>query len=69
MFGMYDDDPILSEIEQYADLMHSGVHHPAARQIIAAMGPHIQSAFLGDSSSEEALTAAEDEVNRLLERA
>ncbi len=69
MVGMYADDPILSEIEQYADLMHSGVHHPAARQIIAAMGPHIQSAFLGDASSEEALAAAEAEVNRLLERA
>ena len=69
MIGMYDDDPILSEIEQYADLMHSGIHHPAARQIIAAMGPHIQSAFLGESSSEDALAAAEQEVNRLIERA
>ena len=69
MIGMYDDDPILSEIEQYADLMHSGVHHPAARQIIAAMGPHIQAAFLGDMSSEDALAAAEQEVNRLIERA
>ncbi len=69
MVGMYADDPILSEIEQYADLMHSGIHHPAARQIIAAMGPHIQSAFLGDASSEDALAAAEQEVSRLLERA
>lgn len=69
MVGMYDGDPILSEIEQYADLMHSGVHHPAARQIIAAMGPHIQAAFLGDTSSEDALAAAEQEVNRLIERA
>jgi multiple sugar transport system substrate-binding protein len=69
MVGMYDGDPILSEIEQYADLMHSGVHHAAARQIIAAMGPHIQAAFLGDTSSEDALAAAEQEVNRLIERA
>jgi len=68
MIGMYGDDPIQGEIEKYADLMHSGVHHPAARQIISAMGPHIQSAFLGQTSSEDALAAAEQEVNRLIER-
>jgi multiple sugar transport system substrate-binding protein len=68
MVGMYADDPILSEIEQYADLMHSGVHHPAVRQIISAVGPHIQAAFLGQASSADALAAAEQEVNRLIER-
>lgn len=69
MIGIYEGDPILGEFEQYAELMHSGIHHPAARQIIAAMASHIQSAFLGQSSSEDALAAAEQEVNRLIERA
>lgn len=66
--GMHADDPVLGELEQYIDLMHGGVRHTQSRPINAAMAPYIQAAFLGESSVEEALAEAEDEVNRLIER-
>jgi multiple sugar transport system substrate-binding protein len=66
--GMYKDDPLLSQFEPYAPLMRGGVHHREARQIISTMLPYIQAAFLGEQSAEDALAAAESDVNRLLER-
>jgi len=53
---------------QYADLMHSGRPPPGGAADSSREGPHIQSAFLGEQSLEDALAAAEEEVNRLLER-
>ena len=65
---IYADDPLLSEFQQYAPLMHGDVRNPSARQIISAVAPYIQAAFLGQSSPEDALASAESDVNRLLER-
>lgn len=66
--GLYADDPIITEIETYAEFMHGDIKHRDARAIISAVAPYIQAAFLGDQSSEDALAAAESDVNRLLGR-
>lgn len=65
---MYADDPVVSEFQQYMPLMHGDVKNKASRQIISTVAPYIQAAFLGKQSPEDALKAAEDDVNRLLER-
>lgn len=65
---IYADDPVLNQFQQYMPLMHGDVRHRDARAIISAVGPYIQAAFLGDQSPEDALAAAESDVNRLLER-
>lgn len=65
---IYADDPLVSQFTPFVPLMHGDVRHPQARAIISAVGPYIQAAFLGDQSPEEALAAAEEDVNRLLER-
>lgn len=67
--GMYKDDPVLGAFEGYLPLMHSGVKSKSARQIISSFAPHLQAAFLGKSSAEDALKAAEKDVNQILERA
>ena len=66
--GMWDDDPVLSQFEKHIELMHGGVRHKASRPINASMAPYIQAGFLGDESPEDALSAAEEDVNRLIER-
>jgi multiple sugar transport system substrate-binding protein len=68
LLGMWSDDPVLSEFEKYIEMMHGGVRHRNSRQINSAISPYIQSAMLGEQSPEEALTAAEDEVIRIMER-
>jgi multiple sugar transport system substrate-binding protein len=65
---IYADDPVLSQFQQYMPLMHGDVRHRDARAIISAVGPYIQAAFLGEQSPEDALAAAESDVNRLLSR-
>ncbi|HWV24819.1 MAG TPA: sugar ABC transporter substrate-binding protein [Thermomicrobiales bacterium] len=66
--GIHADDPVLGSLEGYIDLMHGSVRHTQSRAINAAMAPYVQAAFLGESSVEDALAEAEDEVNRLIER-
>lgn len=66
--GIHADDPILSKFEPLMGLMHGGVRHRNSRQINSAISPYIQAAMLGDQSPEEALAAAEDDVNRIIER-
>ncbi len=65
---MYKDDPLLSQFAPYTSLMRSGVKSTSARQIISSLAPHLQSAFLGKSSAEDALKAAEKDVNQILSR-
>lgn len=65
---IYVDDPLLSQFTEYLPLMHGDVRHRDSRAIISAVGPYIQAAILGDQTVEEALAAAESDVNRLLER-
>jgi multiple sugar transport system substrate-binding protein len=67
--SLYANDPILGAFEQYLPMMHSGVKSKSARQIISSLAPHLQSAFLGKSSAEDALKAGEKDVNQILERA
>lgn len=66
--GIHADDPILSKFEPLIGMMHGGVRHRASRQINSSIAPYIQAGFLGDQTPEEALTAAEEEVNRIIER-
>lgn len=66
--GIYKDDPMLSTFQEYAPLMHGDVRNPAARQIISAVAPYVQAAFLGKQSAEDALKDAEKDVNRILDR-
>ncbi len=68
LVGLHGDDPLLSEFEKYVELMHGGVRHRLARQIISTMAPYLQAAFLDEMSVEEALATSEEDVNRLLER-
>ncbi len=66
--GIHADDPVLGKFEPLLGMMHGGVRHRASRQINSSMSPYIQAGFLGESSPEDALTAAEEDVNRLLAR-
>lgn len=66
--GLYADNPLVSAFAANLPAMHGDVRHPQARAIISAMGPYIQAAFLGEQSAEEALAAAESDVNRLVSR-
>jgi multiple sugar transport system substrate-binding protein len=65
---LYADNPLVSAFATHLPAMHGDVRHRDARAIISAMGPYIQAAFLGEQSAEEALAAAESDVNRLLGR-
>jgi multiple sugar transport system substrate-binding protein len=65
---LYADNPLVSAFAANLPAMHGDVRHRDARAIISAMGPYIQAAFLGEQSAEEALAAAESDVNRLLGR-
>jgi multiple sugar transport system substrate-binding protein len=65
---IYKDDPIVSQFAPFLGMMHGDVRNRNARAIISAIGPYIQAAFLGDQSAEDALAAAESDVNALLER-
>jgi multiple sugar transport system substrate-binding protein len=65
---IYADDPIVSAFQQQMPLMHGDVRNRSARQIISTLGPYVQAAFLGKQSAEDALAAAEEDVNRILER-
>ncbi|MGH2562753.1 MAG: ABC transporter substrate-binding protein [Thermomicrobiales bacterium] len=66
--SLYADVPVVGEYEQMLPLVRGGVRHRSARQIISTVAPEIQAAFLGDKSAEDALAAAEEDVNALLER-
>lgn len=66
--GMWSEDPVLGEFEQYIDLMHGGIRHRNSRQINSAIPPYIQAAILGEQSPEDALATAESDVNRIIER-
>jgi multiple sugar transport system substrate-binding protein len=66
--GMHADDPVLGKLEPLLGMMHGGVRHRASRQINSAMSPYIQAGFLGEQPLEDALAAAEKDVNRLIER-
>ncbi len=65
---LYADNPLVSAFASYLPQMHGDVRHRDARAIISAVAPYIQAAFLGEQSPEEALAAAEEEVNRLVSR-
>ncbi|MGC0273915.1 ABC transporter substrate-binding protein [Pseudactinotalea sp. Z1739] len=66
---IFADDPQTAEGAQYLDTVRSGVMHPQAREIIDTIRPHIQSVLLEGTEPQDALDAAEQEVNDLLERA
>lgn len=66
--GMWSDDPVLGEFEEYIDMMRGGVRHRNSRQVNSAIPPYIQAAILGEQSPEEALASAESDVIRILER-
>lgn len=68
LVGMWSDDPVLGEFEKYIEMMHGGVRHRNSRQINSAISPYIQAAMLGEQTPKEALTAAEDDVARIIER-
>ncbi len=66
--SLYADNPLVTAFAANLPAMHGDVRHPQARAIISAMAPYIQAAFLGEQSAEEALAAAESDVNRLVGR-
>lgn len=66
---LFADDPKTIESAEYLDLVRTGVMHPQAREIIDTIRPHIQSVLLEGTEPQDALDAAEQEVNDLLERA
>ncbi|RCS60082.1 ABC transporter substrate-binding protein [Microbacterium sp. JB110] len=63
---LYTDNPALAAGAEYVPDMRAAVQHPAAREIIDIIKPHIQSVLLEDADPQEALDAAADEVNRIL---
>jgi len=65
---LFADDPQLAEGADYLDMVRTGVMHPQAREIIDTIRPHIQSVLLEGADPQDALDAAEEEVNSLLER-
>lgn len=65
---LFEDDPQIAGGIEYLDTVRTGVMHPQARQIIDVIRPHIQSVLLDDVEPQDALDAAEQEVNDLLAR-
>lgn len=65
---LYADNPLVSAFASNLPAMHGDVRHRDSRAIISAMGPYVQAAFLGEMSPEDALAAAEEDVNRLISR-
>ncbi|QOR71140.1 sugar ABC transporter substrate-binding protein [Ruania alkalisoli] len=63
---LYTDNPALAVGAEYVPDMRAAVQHPAAREIIDIVMPHIQSVLLEGTDPQEALDAAAEEVNRIL---
>lgn len=60
-----------ADVEAYEAALavtNPGEPNPAARQVMAALAPYIQSALRGDLSPEEALTKAAEEAQAILDR-
>lgn len=62
------NDPQIAQGIQYLDTVRTGVMHPKAREIIDTIRPHIQSVLVQGVTPQDALAAAEKEVNSLLAR-
>lgn len=61
-------NPDLEAISAALEFANPGEAHPSARQIMAIIAPHIQSALQGSATAEEALAAAANEARELLAR-
>lgn len=64
----FADDPQIAEGIDYLDDVRVGVMHPQAREIIDTIRPHIQTVLLQGADPQDALDAAESDVNDLLGR-
>lgn len=60
-------DKLAESFKPALEVAKAGEINPKARQVMAALAPHIQSALQGSVSVEQALTAAETEANALLQ--
>lgn len=60
-------DKLSEAFKPALEVARAGEVNPKARQVMAALAPHIQSALQGSVSVEEALKAAETESNALLQ--
>lgn len=56
-----------AKFEEAVPLAKPGAVHPKARQVMAILSAQIQNALLGNMTAEEALAAAADEANALLD--
>lgn len=66
--GLFEDDPQIAAGIDYLDTVRAGVSSPYAREIIDVLIPHIQAVTIEGKDPQEALDAAEEEVNALLAR-
>jgi multiple sugar transport system substrate-binding protein len=66
--GLYDDDPILGEFEEYLADMTVGPVHPQAREVMGVLGPELQAALLGQKSAQQALDDAAASAEPLIGR-
>ncbi|GII92980.1 ABC transporter substrate-binding protein [Sinosporangium siamense] len=61
-----EQSEIAKEFAKSLEFAFPGDTHPQARQVMAALAPHIQSALLGKADAKAALDAAAKEANALL---
>ena len=55
-------------LKSVLEFANPGEPNPAARQVMAALAPYIQSALRGDMSAKEAMTKAAEESRAILDR-
>ncbi|WP_116953052.1 ABC transporter substrate-binding protein [Jiangella endophytica] len=63
---LYDGDPILGELEQYAGLTTVGPLNAHAREVMGVLAPEIQAVLVGDKDPRQALDDAAAAANALL---
>lgn len=62
------DDADYKTLQSVLEFANAGEPNPAARQVMAALAPYIQSALRGDMSAKEAMTKAAEESRAILDR-
>lgn len=66
--SLYDDDPLMSQLEAELPYTRPDINHVYARQVPMLLLPEVQRALLGEKEPAEVLRDAEIAVNAMMER-
>ena len=64
--ALYEGDPILGELEQFAGMTTVGPLNEHAREVMGVLAPEIQAVLVGDKDPQQALDDAAEAANPLL---